>query len=354
MDGVLEFGDGKQYQIASAGLDKKPQLGEDLVESPKTDGLKVTPDIPVSKEERFAEDFDRSWPRSRQPPPAAPMREPKIAGPVPPARPTILTSEQSRVLFNERSNKLEPYNNGTRPAVKKPGFPDTPSPTDTRGNVQLLHKPAPERTRSGGSFGPERPRDREPLPRERGFPNDIRGGRRMSNMGPPPVPLHRRAGSDSRQAPQAPAESLAPPRRSPSQDRTTTNPDSVHPPSTTTDAPQTTLTSQVSPAVEYEEIEEARKGVMQHAAERAKQRRQQEEEERAKQQERAREKAAELEAKMLAAAPPPPDPPKVCFCHCSSVFRRTDPFILSLHLHLNLETMPILQTCSQKLLLRHL
>src|SRR6478609_795619 len=84
-DEVLDFGDGTTYTI--------PATAPPVEQPPENE---QTQNEPVSKDQRFAEDFDRSWP------PRAPV----------PPRDTT----SSRVLFNERSNKLEvPADPGKKP-----------------------------------------------------------------------------------------------------------------------------------------------------------------------------------------------------------------------------------------------
>ena len=137
--------------------------------------------VPVTKEERFGEDIDRSWPRARTSPvhptssslpprPAPSQQPPPIDGSASGAThtPHDGTSPMSRVLFNERSNRLEPWSN-VKPRLGPPSGPTTrrdgredhspigsmrPPPTpqlhgrdapphsQPPGNVQLLQKGA--------------------------------------------------------------------------------------------------------------------------------------------------------------------------------------------------------------------
>lgn len=131
LDEVIEFGDGRQYKVVeTADGDGQPPSNS----SP--------PSGPVHKEDRFADDFDRSWPRSgggggggRPPPPANAWGLRPRGGPGVPAHgpdhdhgadgprggwrsgragsstSSLSPQEPSRVLFNERSNRLEPYAN---------------------------------------------------------------------------------------------------------------------------------------------------------------------------------------------------------------------------------------------------
>lgn len=229
LDGVIEFGDGRQYKIDSSEPPSQPGLvspprerSRSRLEETGPASLRrptqqhAPPSVPVSKEERFADDFDRSWPRSKNSPPVS------ARDLVPPARPILVPSttavpespvsshyphspqESSRVLFNERSNRLEPYSNSHRPGQvpypPKRGSDYSASPTESRSgrdlppmgqgssnNVQLLQKPGssnagdfshrPRRLSNsggGGGYGPggsstfhnDRPRDRESYRRD--------------------------------------------------------------------------------------------------------------------------------------------------------------------------------------------
>lgn len=398
LDGVLEFGDGRQYKI-EANEPPTTSPPRTSPSSPRTSsrsrsrlrevGTSHPPvAVPVSKEERFADDnYDRSWPRSKTSP-AMPPRDfasavsglpgsvgsaTQTASPISPAA-TSSPQEFPRVLFNERSNRLEPYSNSHRGGAQGPPPPfhskrsnDFP-PQDVRGghppgphsggNVQLLQKPGfggdvSQRPRgySGGSGqGPyDRQREREPPRRDGPFPshppptspggpghNDLEKdrepiggerGRRMSNMGPPPLPHTMRGpgGKDIvRQMP--PHLALSPNDQSrPLLDRISPRdsrfpPHSAGPPSSSgarsvrhpSQSPALSHASAAavvaSPVLEMPpplpsapQLDEMRKDVMQSAAARAKQRRQEEEAERENQKERARRKAAELEERMKAA-----------------------------------------------------
>ncbi|KAG2156468.1 uncharacterized protein EDB93DRAFT_913624 [Suillus bovinus] len=360
LDGVIEFGDGRQYKIspaeASAQNVPSPDTAMDIVEPhPEiVDGGKV----PVSKEDRFADDFDRRWPRSRPSPsfvhkdlPRAP-RHPSMS----PAssHPSYSPSEGSRVLFNERSNRLEPYSShpntrhfsGAPMSRRGSHIEHVPPLVDLRNGrdgpmrspvqpVQLLQKPAGGYDRSSRSSrngpGPHVPfgrtRDGLPSPSMNGPPNwdglpsvspiekheimfDNRG-RRLSNMGPPPLPSSLKR-DGTRQRP--PHISTAPPgklfARDPHQplsasqqhfdSPTTTHGGSVvgqSPLLSTISVTSETAAPFMTPTLS---IEDVHKTAMHISAERAKQRRQVEEEEREKEKERARQKAAALEEKLKA------------------------------------------------------
>ncbi|KAG1755030.1 uncharacterized protein EDB91DRAFT_1042587 [Suillus paluster] len=362
LDGVIEFGDGRQYKIspAEAGAQNAPS-------PPATDTLEPHPEpvddgrTHVSKADRFADDYDRRWPRSRPSPsfahkelPRAP-RHPSMS----PAssHPSFSPSEGSRVLFNERSNRLEPYSSHplTRhfPSGSAPRrgshMEHIPPPVDTRigrdgplrSPVQLLQKPGggydrslPSRTMRNGpaSHAPYgRPRDRDGLPsplmngppnweglpsispvekREMGLDGRVR---RLSNMGPPPLPSSLKHDT-IRQLP--PHISTGPPgrlfSRDPHQPQSASQQHFESPTTSTTQGgsvvAQSPLLSIVSVTSELPtpfaapslSIEDVHKTAMHISAERAKQRRQVEEEEREKEKERARQKAAAMEEKLKA------------------------------------------------------
>ncbi|KAF9014978.1 hypothetical protein BDQ17DRAFT_6442 [Cyathus striatus] len=341
--GVIEFGDGRQYKI-----DTTPEPPPD---SPTRSGSGQN----VSKEDRFGEDFDRSWPRSRASPAtsardftSAPAGHP-TASPASSTNPLHSPQESSRVLFNERSNKLEPYSHRPPPASyqsKRGSFESSGS------NVQLLQKsggagefsrpPALGRRESGFGQGPFGDRNRSerdiarrdvptsPRITKDGFghamgPTTSWGGRdrdsdrgRRSDMGPPPLPTHtmrRPSREGGRQLPPhlAQVSPNIPPRRLPSRDSNMREPpvpsgSNRHP----SQSPALSHRSLAAisplsggqatlPPLSAPELDEVRKDLMHTAAERAKQRREQEEAEREAQKERARKKAAELEVKMKAA-----------------------------------------------------
>ncbi|OCH96653.1 hypothetical protein OBBRIDRAFT_765594 [Obba rivulosa] len=199
LDGVIEFGDGRQYNVqATDAVTASPQEAPELTADGDAESTQ-----PVSKEERFADDFDRSWPRSRitttLPHPPREQLAPGSASPSS-SQSVHSPSEQSRVLFNERSNRLEPYSNAHRQGPAGPGGllrrgsrSEHPiSPTESRNGrdvpphqhlqgVQLLQKThaghgasAESHLPSGGdrtAFPPvgDRFRDREPR-REQTFP----------------------------------------------------------------------------------------------------------------------------------------------------------------------------------------
>lgn len=184
LGGVIDFGDGRQYKVQPSEPSQSPppnhaELGAgSSIKHPDSDH-------PVSKEERFADDFDRSWPRSRPPESSSRFSN----GPPSSVSSQSMHSpqESSRVLFNERSNRLEPYSNSHPSRYgNREHFPrrdsrsdHTVSPTESRNGreslshrpgVQLLQKPSPspeigdgpQRSRVfGDRFGGEHSRFRD-------------------------------------------------------------------------------------------------------------------------------------------------------------------------------------------------
>ncbi|KAJ7169544.1 hypothetical protein C8R46DRAFT_1089137 [Mycena filopes] len=236
LDGVIEFGDGRQYKIEAADLPTDPS-STTLGATESTASISSPPpprdasrsrsrldEVPVSKEERFADDFDRSWPRSRTFAfPAPSPVSPAISLSHPHGGPIHSPQESSRaLLFNERSNKLEPYNRAAGPGAggnqkRGDGFP---SPTDTRGrefagqqsnnnNVQLLQNrgrgfsggagggfsdrqqqaramPPPQQQQATANAPPRVPVN--PWMQRKDSTEGPERGRRLGTMGPPPVP----------------------------------------------------------------------------------------------------------------------------------------------------------------------
>jgi serine/arginine repetitive matrix protein 2 len=351
LDGVIDFGDGRQYTVQPAGgVTKTPPPGHSP-RLPEVSSPEV-PTVPVSKQERFAnsDDFDRTWPRSKTSPSIPPREFPTQRHPPGQRSPSLSQPQQSpkeasRVLFNERSNRLEPYASGHpshRPPQgpphlqrRGPGSEFATSPVEPinqrdgfPSNVQLLQKQSgaphdfpPSR---GGNFGPPGNRGHPrrdgmppPMPESKrtgdGFvphthvPQGFRDngippgrGRRLSDMGPPPLPPSDRFKDAGRQNPPHLSQAMPPSPlefRSPSlrglHSLPPPGPPSAHTGSVHSVSP-TLSRPDALPMSASSELDEVQKDVMQSAAARAKQRRQQEEEERAKAQERARKKAAEL------------------------------------------------------------
>lgn len=344
LDGVIEFGDGRQYKVQAEPVPQSPSPQTSLdppTEGPAEPSEQQAIDQQVSKEDRFADDFDRSWPRSRPAGSLSGQRDQQSNG-----RSSSVSSqshspqEASRVLFNERLNRMEPYQsiryNGTGPSQynnrRGSRSEHTMSPTENRGfrdapphtmpGVQLLQKGGPTSDHTS-SDGHSRPFGDHYGGTRRDFagPHQINkpsfpGSERhryapgQGAMGPPPFPSDA-ARDERRQLPPhlAAIHPPAPLSRSNVQSESSrpslkvvtqpTNQDPKSPASSHKALSPLTgergLQSSTMPLVDLDEV---RKAAMQSAAERARIRRQQEEEEREKEKERARRKAAELEEKM--------------------------------------------------------
>ena len=336
-DSVVEFGDGRRYEVETVPSPAKaptpPTQHRKSTINPAAKDTQATArrdlppvDIPVRKEERFADDFDRSWPRTSPSLSSVSAHQGATFPPPSPKSPTtsahLSGSESSRVLFNERSNRLEPYNNAHRPGPPKRGsemLAEFRHPPPTSSNVQVLQKPF-DRSRPQANGGPGPQHDAPNL--RRGYSQAAAGppteprGRNMSSMGPPPLPGLTgrgppRDGPTPRQAWSAQPNAFS--GRVPSRD-------SRHPPVPPSSSNASIRLPSQSPNLSHAsaagtssraeqiilppntDIDELRKDVMQTAAARAKQRRQEEELEREKERERAKLKAAEIEARLLKAA----------------------------------------------------
>ena len=360
LGGVIEFEDGRQYKVQSSDAPRhvSPPRDPSKISSIDPSASNTAMDRPVSKEERFADDFDRSWPRSR---PGPSTSQPGgVSSPI--SVPVQSPQESSRVLFNERSNRLEPYSHqrhtgpgAPQPFVRRSSRSDySISPTEGRRDApphtqfQLLqkgsnggspHPESPSFSRAPGDRSPVSPdasrfRDRPPMRRDHPpwQTNGVHGpdSSRATSYGPtqpsqrqsrdgiyndqarrssafePPAPG---AGGDHRrQLPphlSASATHLQSPR---AEDVLPRTPLQLPPPLPYSEPPAPSASSQAadSPATSISglpvtDLEEVRRAAMHTAAERARLRRQQEEEEREKEKERARRKAAEIEERMKAA-----------------------------------------------------
>lgn len=301
---VIEFGDGRQYTIETS-----TSLPETVVESEKPKAMTVSASenaIPVSKQERFADDFDRSWPRSRHSPPHP-------SG-----------NDSSRALFNERSNKLEPIANAAHrlpTGARKDSDSESRPSISPRESLRVLSKDPDDKTRRSGEgrwrepsvrSGPStRPSHHDQPIQERGrftasssSPSMAKEGRplppHLSQL--PPAPRPRRMSSrESRvssgmREPISPLNKHPPPHHSPTLSHVSATPLSP------------TVQTVSSPLLPAGNVDEARKDIMADAAARAKQRRVEEEKERERERERAHKKAAELEARFKPQEPPKAEP----------------------------------------------
>ncbi|KAI5124449.1 hypothetical protein M0805_008333 [Coniferiporia weirii] len=142
LGGVIEFGDGRQYTIQVDDGNKVDSLTREKGHGP-------SPANPVTKEERFVDDFDRSWPKARHGQGGATMHDEHVvqndsgrhsraseaSSNISTQSPASLRDgSQSRVLFNERLNRMEPYSNS------RPG----PGSTHAQAHVVTTRRSGPE------------------------------------------------------------------------------------------------------------------------------------------------------------------------------------------------------------------
>lgn len=152
---VIDFGDGKTYTVP-------PEEEEESAAAP------------VSKETRFGDDYDRSWPRTRAPASDLEGSPPSQSVPqhsrFPPTH--SFTSRHppgdGRVLFNERSNRLEPARPSTSALIPPPSvtthhhgppYAHVPLKSGVRRNSALS---ASERPKVGAAREPSHARDPPP------------------------------------------------------------------------------------------------------------------------------------------------------------------------------------------------
>jgi len=320
---VIDFGDGRQYTVQHTSDDSKAVPTERSSEAGGDQGTDPAdaPSPPVRKEDRFRDDFDRSWPPSKPHlPPASSDSGPNVHSPLSP-------NGSSKVLFNERSNRLEPYSGRPSPHPGRRGNRDAQSPVEPRGGrdlpphtPQLLqkHEPLSQRQRRPGNVEPPRldtsvivMKDGKSGWREGHSPSSsiasshpssivhghTRRWSRDEGPGRPPSMSNGRTSSrDFVRPPQSLTMSPSSPSRSPQVLREERLPQ-THSPSLSTRSLSSSAQPLMTPAVDDDEV---RQVAMHNAAERARIRRQQEEQEREKEKERARKKAEELAAKMEA------------------------------------------------------
>ncbi|KZP00906.1 hypothetical protein CALVIDRAFT_217135 [Calocera viscosa TUFC12733] len=256
--------------------------------------------IPVTRENRFSDDFDRSWPRTAPLPPPPDLSR---SGPQ-----TSPTTDSARALFNERSNRLEPWGRAAPPHQQpgrrresfdehRGGFPGRDAPPHT--NVHVLQKESRN--------APFPPREPQPLPPHPGRQAGPPSG--MIRQLPPHLsqpPLAREP------LPSAVGSGRPPPHTATSPESASTTIPALPPPHLATSistAPDSASLKSLSPDVTSSpalpssavDVGELHKMAMHSAAERAKRRRQEEEEERERERERARRKAQEIEERVKAA-----------------------------------------------------
>jgi serine/arginine repetitive matrix protein 2 len=118
LGGVIEFGDGRQYQIQQP-VDVPQTTQDSSVPAPETSSQgPQPPSAPagINKEDRFSDDYDRSWPRSAALSSNIRPRVGPPAGASTSSNSSMSPQEASRVLFNERSNRREPWSSNNRNA----------------------------------------------------------------------------------------------------------------------------------------------------------------------------------------------------------------------------------------------
>ncbi|GAA5967828.1 hypothetical protein JCM3765_001894 [Sporobolomyces pararoseus] len=342
LDTTIEFGDGTQYKITeedAAAAQQQQQQQEEAIrqarsnsqsrlgpssaaaedseslrepspselarlETPLRPGEVAEP-LKKSREERFGDDYDRSWPPKRpQQHPAAQTTTAQH-----PPRPSE-KEDSNRNLFNDRLGKLEPAQHGHPNSSSFSGVGRRRMSSGADRGLQDLPPHLLDRRESGNksSQPPRRPsitsrqhHDQAPPPSARNawprrpsndLPAPSHGGRQLpphlaaqaTASAPPPST---RAPSSTNQPP-APASKVLSPTQS------------LAPlPETSAPPPPASSSTVNEPAPTTEaDLEALHAREMHAAAERAKKRRQEEEQARLEQIERARKKAAELEEKM--------------------------------------------------------
>ncbi|KAF8610474.1 hypothetical protein BDV93DRAFT_17460 [Ceratobasidium sp. AG-I] len=152
---VIDFGDGKTYTV--------PPEDEEHTTSPT-----------LNKETRLGDDFDRSWPRSRPLHHEAEPTHSVVQAPqhsrFPPSHglPPRHPAGDGRVLFNERSNRLEPARLQTSSHILAPG-----GPLHHHGPPPHANGPPRSAVRRNSALSSDRPKSgsvREPPPHSRDLP----------------------------------------------------------------------------------------------------------------------------------------------------------------------------------------
>jgi DNA-binding protein H-NS len=335
LDTTIEFADGTQYKIEQAQADSAAQsvAGDDELREPGPGELalreKPLPPgevvVPPKREERFGDDYDRSWPR--RPSGAGdgktlfnerigrlePAGSSKRGGPPPPsaAEPSAILRPRER-----RPSEGPPHmaSHGSEPKARRPSvtsprathaaLPPTttarrpsmnePKPTawGRRSSVVMNDRPPPPHfgsaSASGGTGGRELPPHmlQQQQREQRRQPHPAEAPALSAGRGPLSPP--------SQRAPLPPSQSVKSP---PVRDQAALPAGSAPAPTAPTEPPAASAT----PAEPVVSLEEMHAREMHAAAERAKKRREEEEQKRLEQIERAKRKAAELEEKMKAA-----------------------------------------------------
>src|SRR6266851_8256384 len=112
LEGVIEFGDGRQYQIQPVDVSQTAQ-DPSPASVPAPEASSPGPQSPsapsgANKEDRFSDDIDRSWPRSAG---LSSNIRPRVGPPVgasTSSSPSLSPQESSRVLFNWSNNNRIP------------------------------------------------------------------------------------------------------------------------------------------------------------------------------------------------------------------------------------------------------
>ena len=295
-------------------------------------------DKPVSKSERFAEDFDRSWPRSAQQQAAEEAQR----------APDLRKRESDRVLFNASSNRLE--NPSSRPpASAQPAQPtrlmsrtenppaQAPAtgqhPVPPAGGRVLQRQPPPHLANLPDTGRQLPPHMADNVPTRPPPPSNSQHQQPQSGRIPwsnhrdterhlpphmanrPDMPPQSSAFESSRSPPTGPGSGL-PPRRSFGQ--STSAP--MAPPQ------QHQQPAPAPPAAPVADPTDSQAAEMHSAAEKARLRREAEEVERKAAAERAKQKAREMEAKLgPKSTPQPPQPPAVAQTPSYTIAQRPKP-----------------------------
>ncbi|KAJ3871489.1 hypothetical protein F5051DRAFT_433823 [Lentinula edodes] len=151
LDGVIEFGDGRQYK-ADTNNGPTPSASPPQVSTREPTTLSQEHPEPVRKEDRLADNFDRSWPRTKDmsTPTSDFAHLPASRAPHNISPSTSQSAHPPVEASNKRSNRLEPYNNSRELGWSTQGSDSRflHSPASAMFNVssnyiQLLQKPAP-------------------------------------------------------------------------------------------------------------------------------------------------------------------------------------------------------------------
>lgn len=302
---VVEFGDGTQYKVAEVvdSIDEQ-KAALAALEAQETSG-------PVSKAERFTEDYDRT----RGPPRGAAGEHP----------PFLRGRGEAKTLFNERLGRFEPYSGKQRPPS-----PPRAATKEPRKDVEIAQRQRdepPHQIRRPPETQPEvAVRDRASAARltsPRREPPRVAVDRRDERRQLPPhltEPLPAAEPRPRRPSIREPREASVPRRTSLSQPAPppTVSSSAQKPPPSTAAPPPAADPAKPPPAPQppnlpTPDLETLTRSELTSAAERARKRRQEEEAAREAERERAKQKLLELEARLKSppkstAAVPAPAP----------------------------------------------